>query len=187
MYDDRKCSWWQVAICELIVLQGDHNGTVAFCIVMWLWRAGTRHQVKRKDILLFILQVAFWDSPADGASLGVSKNTTKITACQALCCVFSFSPPYDLWDSTFPPVLQMRKLRLRRIVFQAHSFVRARTWTQGLGIRGVSEGVPGEWAGKWPGALGLGEQPLPGHVGYLLRDKLHTESCIKSCDRRWWW
>lgn len=39
---------------------GDHKGTVAFCIDMWLWKAGTVGQVKGKDILLlFILPATY--------------------------------------------------------------------------------------------------------------------------------
>lgn len=58
-------SWWLGGHCELRVLQGAREGTVAFCLDMGLWNAGTVHHVKGKGILLiFILQATYCDCPA---------------------------------------------------------------------------------------------------------------------------
>lgn len=62
-----------VAIVNSRVLQGDHTGTVAFFIDMWLWKAGTVHQVKRKDIFFSFFR---WQIETS-LQVGVSKTTTK--------------------------------------------------------------------------------------------------------------
>lgn len=73
-----QCSWWQG--CELAMLQGDHKGTMTFCIDMLLFMADTLDQVKRKNIFFSLFRLHIETSLQDE----VSKNITKNDSCYTI-------------------------------------------------------------------------------------------------------